>query len=40
MIVFETEEAAQAAAGMIGSSPPPETVTLDNVEVREVIANV
>ena len=40
MIVFETEEAARAAAGMIGSSPPPETVTLDNVEVREVIANV
>jgi hypothetical protein len=40
MIVFESEEAARAAAEMIGNSPPPETVTLDNVEVREVIANL
>jgi hypothetical protein len=40
MIVFESEQAAQGAASMIGSAPPPETVTLDNVEVREVIANL
>ena len=40
MIVFESEEAARGAASMIGSAPPPETVTLDNVEVREVIANL
>jgi hypothetical protein len=40
MIVFESEEAARAAAEMIGSAPPPETVTLDSVEVREVVANV
>jgi hypothetical protein len=39
MIVFESEEAARAAAEMIGNTPPPETVTLDNVEVREVVAN-
>jgi hypothetical protein len=39
MIVFESEEAARAAANMIGSAPTPETVTLDNIEVREVIAN-
>jgi hypothetical protein len=40
MIVFESEEAARAAASMIGNAPPPETVTLDNVEVREVVANL
>ena len=40
MIVFESEEAARAAADMIGAAPPPETVTLDSVEVREVIANL
>lgn len=40
MIVFESEEAARAAAEMIGAAPPPETVTLDNVEVREVVANL
>jgi hypothetical protein len=39
MIVFESEEAARAAAEMIGSAPPPETVTLDSVEVREVVAS-
>ena len=40
MIVFESEEAARAASQMIGNSPPPDTVTLDSVEVREVIANL
>lgn len=39
MIVFESEEAARAGAEMIRSAPTPETVTLDNVEVREVVAN-
>ena len=36
----ESEEAARGAAGMIDSVPPPETVTLDSVEVREVVANL
>jgi hypothetical protein len=40
MIVFESEEAARGAAGMIGSGPTPPTVTLDSVEVREVVANL
>ena len=40
MIVFESEEAARGAAEMIRSTPPPETVTLDSVEVREVLANL
>jgi hypothetical protein len=40
MIVFESEEAARGAAEMIESRPTPETVTLDSVEVREVIANL
>ena len=39
MIVFESEESARGAADMIGAAPPPETVTLDNIEVREVVAN-
>jgi hypothetical protein len=39
-MVFDSEEAARGAAGMIGSAPPPETVTLDSVEVREVVANL
>ena len=40
MIVFESEEAARAAADQLGSAPPPDTVTLDSVEVREVVANL
>jgi hypothetical protein len=40
MIVFDSEEAARGAAEMIGSAPPPETVTLDSVEIREVVANL
>ena len=40
MIVFESEEAARGAAEMIRNAPPPETVTLDSVEVREVLANL
>ena len=40
MMVFDSEETARGAADMIGNAPPPETVTLDNVEVREVVANL
>jgi hypothetical protein len=40
MLVFESEGNAQAAAEMIRTSiERPEGVTLDNVEVREVVAN-
>ncbi len=38
MLVFESEEAAQAVAGQI-ESPDPDAVTLEGVEVREVVAN-
>jgi uncharacterized protein DUF6338 len=38
VVLFETEDAAQGAAKMIPSAPRPDFVTLDNVEVREVIA--
>lgn len=38
MLVFESEEAAQAAAeGIRTGGFVPETVTLDSVEVREVV---
>jgi hypothetical protein len=41
MIVFESEDAAKRAVEMIQSqgSPDPEAVTLDDVEVREVVAS-
>ena len=41
MVVFESEDAARAAAELIQSdvSPPPDAVTLDSVEVNEVVAN-
>ena len=41
MVVFESEDAARAAAERIRSdgSPTPDAVTLDNVEVREVVAS-
>ena len=38
-IVFEAEENARAVAGMIESQGPDEGVTLDGVEVREVVAS-
>jgi len=38
MIVFESEEAARAAAGRIGENVP-EGVTFESAEVREVVAN-
>ena len=38
MVVFESEEAAQAAAeGIRSGAVIPETVTLESVEVREVV---
>jgi hypothetical protein len=39
MAVFESEDAARAAADRVRSVDPPETVTIENVEVREVIAH-
>jgi hypothetical protein len=38
MIVFESEEAARAAAGRIGENVR-EGVTFESAEVREVVAN-
>lgn len=38
MIIFESEDAATAASGRIPSTVP-DTVTLDDVEVREVVAH-
>ena len=38
MIVFESEDAATAASERIRSTVP-DTVTLEDVEVREVVAN-
>jgi hypothetical protein len=39
MAVFESEDAARAAAAQVQSAPRPETVTLEGVEVREVVAH-
>ena len=41
MVVFESEDAARAAAERIQSqgSPTPDAVTLDSVDVNEVVAN-
>ena len=40
MVVFQSEEAAQAAAQQIQAmGAPSDAVTLDSVEVREVVAN-
>jgi hypothetical protein len=41
MIVFESEEAAQAVKGMIESGPSPDAdaVSLDSVDVAEVVAS-
>jgi hypothetical protein len=38
MLVFESEEAAQALAGQI-HSPDPDAVAMEGVEVREVVAH-
>ena len=39
MVVFESEEAARTVAEMIQSQGPGEGVTLDDTEVREVVAS-
>ena len=39
VLIFESEEQARAAAEMIRNGPPPATVTLESVEVREVVAS-
>jgi hypothetical protein len=41
MVVFESEEAAQAIAERIRSEGPPDpgAVSIDNIEVREVVAH-
>lgn len=39
MLVFESEEAATGAAEFIRSQPGTDAVTLDNIEVREVVAS-
>ena len=39
MLVFESEEAARGAAEFIRSQPGNDAVTLDNIEVREVVAS-
>jgi hypothetical protein len=40
MVVFESEEQARQAADQVkGNMPPGDAVTLDNVDVREVVAS-
>jgi hypothetical protein len=39
LIAVESEEAARNLAQMIQSAPPDDGVTLDTVEVREVVAS-
>ena len=38
MLIFESEDAARGASDQI-ESPDPDAVTLDDVEIREVVAN-
>ena len=40
IILLESEEAARAAADMIPNTPRPEFIQFDNIEVREVVAQV
>ena len=39
MLVFESEDAARAAESALRSMPGRDAVTVDDVEVREVVAN-
>jgi hypothetical protein len=39
MMVFESEEAARGAAEFIRSQPGNDAVTIDTIEVREVVAS-
>ena len=38
VILFDSEDAAQAAASMAKQAPTPDFSTIDSVEVREVVA--
>lgn len=41
IVTFESEEAAQAAVEQLRTNPPPESaVTIDSIEVGEVVARV
>jgi hypothetical protein len=40
VLLFENEETARAAADMIPNTPRPDFVTIDSIEVREVVAQV
>ena len=41
MVTFETEEAAQAAAEQLRTNPPPaDAVTIDSIEIGEVVERV
>jgi len=39
MVVFESEEAAEAMSARVPSMVPEDVVTLESVEVREVVAH-
>ena len=39
MIVFESEDAARSAAEMIQQQPPTDAVSVESVDVREVVAS-
>jgi hypothetical protein len=40
VLVYESEQAAQGAADAILNTPRPEGVTLGDIEVREVVAQI
>ena len=40
MVIFDSKAHADAAAEMVRTQPPPPGVSLNVVEVREVVANV
>jgi len=40
MVLFESEEAARAAADMARNAPRPDFITFDKVEVCEVVAQI
>lgn len=39
LVIFESEEHAKAAADMVQQMPRPSGVTIESVEVREVVAS-
>jgi hypothetical protein len=40
LVIYESEDAAQAAVQMAQNSPQPESVTFDTIQVHEVVASV